>query len=52
VASAAGAVGDEIERVAQQMVFEKAIRLDRAHAILKANKEEKNVTTDSADEHR
>jgi hydroxymethylglutaryl-CoA reductase len=52
VAIAAGAVGDEIERVAQQMVFEKAIRLDRAHAILKANKEEKNVTTDSADEHR
>ena len=35
VALAAGAVGDEIERVAQQMVAEKAIRPDRAEAILR-----------------
>jgi hydroxymethylglutaryl-CoA reductase len=35
VAIAAGAVGDEIEIVANQMVVEKAVRLDRAEAILK-----------------
>lgn len=35
VAIAAGAVGDEVERVAQQMVAEKAIRLDRAEELLR-----------------
>jgi len=34
VAMAAGAVGDEIERVAAQLVRERTIRLDRAQEIL------------------
>jgi hydroxymethylglutaryl-CoA reductase len=34
VASAAGAAGDQIERVAAQLVRERAIRLDRAEEIL------------------
>jgi len=34
VAMAAGAVGDEIERVAAQLVRERIIRLDRAQEIL------------------
>jgi hydroxymethylglutaryl-CoA reductase len=45
VAIAAGAVGDEIESVAQQMVVEKAIRLDRAEAIL--NELKKHSTTET-----
>jgi len=35
MAIAAGAVGDQIERVARQMIAEKAIRPDRAEAILR-----------------
>lgn len=35
VAIAAGATGDQIERVAAQMVLEKTIRIDRAEEILK-----------------
>jgi hydroxymethylglutaryl-CoA reductase len=35
VAMAAGAVGDEVERVAAQLVQERVIRLDRAQQILK-----------------
>ncbi len=35
VAMSAGAVGDQVERVAAQLVREKAVRLDRAQAILK-----------------
>jgi hydroxymethylglutaryl-CoA reductase len=35
VAIAAGAVGDQIERVAGKMVAEKVVRIDRAEAILK-----------------
>jgi len=35
VAISAGAAGDQLERVAAQLVREKAIRLDRAQAILK-----------------
>ena len=35
VAISAGAAGDQVERVAAQLVREKAIRLDRAQAILK-----------------
>ena len=38
VAIAAGAAGDQIERVAQQLVAEKAVRIDRAEEILKDNK--------------
>jgi hydroxymethylglutaryl-CoA reductase len=34
VAIAAGAVGDQIERVAAQMVMEKTVRIDRAEGIL------------------
>ena len=34
VAIAAGAAGDQIERVATQLVQERAVRLDRAEAIL------------------
>jgi hydroxymethylglutaryl-CoA reductase len=34
VAIAAGAAGDQIERVAAQLVQERAIRLDRAEEIL------------------
>jgi len=34
VALAAGAVGDEVERLAQQLVSEKSIRSDRAAQIL------------------
>ncbi len=36
VAIAAGAVGDQIEKVAAQMVAEKVVRIDRAEAILKS----------------
>jgi hydroxymethylglutaryl-CoA reductase len=36
VAIAAGAVGDEVERVAEQMVIEKTVRIDRAEALLNA----------------
>jgi hydroxymethylglutaryl-CoA reductase len=35
VAIAAGAQGELIERLAQQMVSEKAVRIDRAEEILK-----------------
>jgi len=35
VAVAAGATGDEIEKIANQMVLEKIIRSDRAEQILK-----------------
>lgn len=35
VAVAAGATGDEIERLAQQMVLEKTVRVDRAEEIIK-----------------
>ena len=38
VAIAAGAVGDQIERVAAQMVAEKVVRIDHAEEILKALK--------------
>jgi hydroxymethylglutaryl-CoA reductase len=34
VAIAAGAQGEEIERLAQQLVQEKTVRIDRAEAIL------------------
>jgi hydroxymethylglutaryl-CoA reductase len=36
VAIAAGAVGDQIEKVAMQMVVEKTVRIDRAEEILKS----------------
>jgi len=36
VASAAGAQGEQIERLAQQLVSEKAVRIDRAEEILKS----------------
>jgi hydroxymethylglutaryl-CoA reductase len=39
VAIAAGAQGELIERLAQQLVAEKTVRVDRAEAILKAWKE-------------
>jgi hydroxymethylglutaryl-CoA reductase len=35
VAVAAGAVGDQIDRLARQLVAEKVVRLDRAEEILK-----------------
>jgi len=35
IALAAGASGDQVERLAAQLVREQAIRLDRAQAILK-----------------
>jgi hydroxymethylglutaryl-CoA reductase len=35
VAIAAGAAGEQIERVAAQMVAEKTIRIDRAEEIMK-----------------
>jgi len=38
VAIAAGAVGDQIEKVAAQMVAEKVIRIDRAEEILRSSK--------------
>jgi hydroxymethylglutaryl-CoA reductase len=38
VAIAAGAVGDQVEQVAAQMVKEKVVRLDRAGQILKTYK--------------
>ena len=38
VAIAAGAVGDQIEKVAAQMVVERVVRIDRAEAILNATK--------------
>ena len=38
VAIAAGAVGEQIEKVAAQMVAEKTIRIDRAEEILKSTK--------------
>jgi hydroxymethylglutaryl-CoA reductase len=50
IAIAAGAVGDEVEIVAHQMVVEKAVRLDRAEAILNELKE--LLTTDDADKRR
>jgi hydroxymethylglutaryl-CoA reductase len=37
VAIAAGAKGDEITRLAQQLVFEDQVRIDRAVEILKAS---------------
>jgi hydroxymethylglutaryl-CoA reductase len=41
VAAAAGAVGDEIERLAAQLVAEKVVRVDRAEEILQAWRTEK-----------
>lgn len=41
VAVAAGATSDEVQRVADRMVQEKAVRLDRAEMILKEIREEK-----------
>jgi hydroxymethylglutaryl-CoA reductase len=38
VAIAAGAVGDQIDKVAAQMVAEKVIRIDRAEEILRSSK--------------
>jgi len=38
---AAGATSDEVQRVADRMVQEKAVRLDRAEMILKEIREEK-----------
>jgi hydroxymethylglutaryl-CoA reductase len=35
VAIAAGAEGDQVEKVARQLVLEKTVRLDRAEAILR-----------------
>jgi len=35
VAIAAGAIGEQIEKVAAQMVAEKVVRIDRAEEILK-----------------
>jgi hydroxymethylglutaryl-CoA reductase len=40
VAIAAGAEGDEINRLADQLVAEKAVRIDRAEEILKEWKRE------------
>jgi len=40
VAIAAGATGDQIEKVATQMVAEKTVRIDRAEEILKEKKDE------------
>jgi len=34
VAAAAGATGDDVERVAAQLIVEKNVRLERAKAIL------------------
>jgi len=39
VAASAGAVGDEIEKLAAQLVAEKTVRIDRAEEILKAWKQ-------------
>ena len=38
IAVAAGAVGDEVERVAAQLVQEKNVRLERAHELIKPNR--------------
>lgn len=35
VAIAAGAVGEQIDRLAEQLVLEKKVRIDRAEEILK-----------------
>jgi hydroxymethylglutaryl-CoA reductase len=43
VAIAAGAPSDLVERLAQQLVDEKVVRIDRAQEILKNWKSEKQV---------
>jgi hydroxymethylglutaryl-CoA reductase len=44
VAIAAGAIGDQIERIAEQLVAEKVVRIDRAEEILKINNLEDKAT--------
>jgi hydroxymethylglutaryl-CoA reductase len=39
VAAAAGAKGEEIEKIARQMVAEKNIRIDRAEELLRRNQD-------------
>jgi len=46
VAAAAGAEGENISRLADQLVREKTVRIDRAEAILKLWREEGQVTGD------